>query len=603
MRQPIWSLFEVALLIDTYWRIENGQITKKQAVFEISSLFRQYAINQGIDIDETYRNENGISMRFEELRYLFTGGKNGIKNTSKLFRIMINYYQHNQKKYQRILRTARTMFADLFQSKNDKTDNHVDISIDNPDDNQTFTDGSDDILNNIRGLLDERFPYGFKMDSMRDLIRFRKFAEEENIGSIPENDDELKLLMLSAGTFINEKLYADNKDLSVGLQKIVQDIFNDGTVVVYYEALLEKYSEWMNKQHILSEEMLKELLQKHFPECSYAKRFMVNGAKQTEKECVSSELKRIWGDSITRTVDSLSAELPYIRTENIWRAISGSLSFTRVSEGLYFLNDKLIMTEEECTAIIDYVNKACQKDGFASLGNLPIESVEEVNYEIPLSTIQSAIYGRLLSSKYTLNGRILTKDNSELNSIVLLKQYLANKENCTFDELSEKNIELTGVSNRKNVFQALYESMVRIDVNQFVSPGYVDFSIEEIDQVLSDLITGHFCAIREITSFALFPMCGQSWNHYLLESYCYLYSNRYSLYLINFNDKNAGIISEKDFGKSYIEMLAIAAAKTDLELTPETIGKYLFQNGYAAKSKFGQLDEVAAMAKTLRKDL
>ena len=50
-------------------------------------------------------------------------------------------------------------------------------------------------------------------------------------------------------------------------------------------------------------------------------------------------------------------------------------------------------------------------------------------------------------------------------------------------------------------------------------------------------------------------------------------------------------------------MLAIAAAKTDLELTPETIGAYLFQNGYAAKSKFGQLDEVAAMAKTLRKDL
>ena len=602
MRQPIWSSFEVALLIDEYWRIENGQITKKQAVSEISSMFRQYAVNQGIDIDETYRNENGISMRFEELRYLFTGGKTGIKNTSKLFRIMINYYQHNQKKYQRILSTAKTMFDDAFQ-RNNGTDNHADTSIDNhAEDNRTVKDGSDDILNSIRALLDKRFPYGFKMDSMRDLIRFRKFAEEENIGSVPENDDELRLLILSAGTFINDKLFAENKDLSVDLQRIVQDIFNDGTAVVYYEALLEHYSEWMNKQHILSEEMLKELLQKHFPECSYAKRFMINGKKQTEKECVSSELKRIWGDSVTRTVDSLSDDLPYIPTENIWRAISGSLYFTRVSEGLYFLNDKLIMTEEECSVIIDYVDKACQEDGFASLGDLPIESVEEVNYEIPPSTIQSAIYGRLLSSTYTLNGRILTKDNSELNSIVLLKQYLANKEKCTFDELSEKNIELTGVPNRKNVFQALYESMVRIDVNQFISPGYVEFPIEEIDRVLSDLITDHFCAIREITSFALFPMCGQSWNHYLLESYCYLYSKRYSLYLINFNDKNAGIISEKDFGKSYIEMLAIAAAKTDLELTPETIGAYLFQNGYAAKSKFGQLDEVAAMAKSLRKD-
>lgn len=243
MRQPIWSSFEVALLIDEYWRIEKGEITKKQAVSEISSLFRQYAVNQGIDIDETYRNENGISMRFEELRYLFTGGKTGIKNTSKLFRIIINYYQHNQKKYQSILSTAKTMFDDAFQ-RNNGTDNHADTSIDNhSEDNRTVKDGSNDILNSIRALLDKRFPYGFKMDSMRDLIRFRKFAEEENIGSVPGNDDELRLLILSAGTFIKDKLYAENKDLSVDLQRIVQDIFNDGTAVVYYEALLEHYSE------------------------------------------------------------------------------------------------------------------------------------------------------------------------------------------------------------------------------------------------------------------------------------------------------------------------------------------------------------------------
>ena len=49
-------------------------------------------------------------------------------------------------------------------------------------------------------------------------------------------------------------------------------------------------------------------------------------------------------------------------------------------------------------------------------------------------------------------------------------------------------------------------------------------------------------------------------------------------------------------------MLAIAAARSDIELTTEAIGQYLFQNGYAAKSKFAQLSDVAAMAKTLRKE-
>ena len=97
-------------------------------------------------------------------------------------------------------------------------------------------------------------------------------------------------------------------------------------------------------------------------------------------------------------------------------------------------------------------------------------------------------------------------------------------------------------------------------------------------------------------------MCGQSWNHYVLESYCYRFSKRYSLSLFNFNDKNAGIITEKNYGKSHTEMLAIAAARTDIELTLEAIGQYLFQSGYTAKSRFPQLSDVAAMAHTLRKE-
>ncbi len=742
MRQPIWTPFEVALLIDAYRRIDNGCITKKDAVSEISTLFRNYAISQGKAIDSTYRNENGISLRFEELRYLFSEGNGGVKNTSSLFRIMVKMYQQSPQAFQDILSTAKTMFSDsteqnsgesnsadssqtrtgvlldwhsysllafttpvkctysgkpvlffrtweslyvglikdiyedypkifrvllspacsvsggiilssqpnsismkkpvqiatglyieTYHSPTDivsnikqlmdickisyddlkifyrlQTDDQAeeDVMIDTPEvpeqDEIIEEVLTDDISDGIRLVLNQHFPYGFKLDSVRDLMRFRRFADADAINNIPEDDDELKSKILSVGTIINDKLYAKSEDLSEELRQIVKNIFSDGTTVIYYQALLEHEHEWMNSQHISSEEMLKELLQKNFPDCHHARRFMVNGKKQTEKESLTAELKRVWGDIASRSVDDLSADLPYIHTDNIWRGISGSLFFSRVSEGVYFLNDRLIITDEESEAILDYVESACEKDGFASLGDLPLESIEEVNYEIPLPTIQSAVYGRLLSDQYTLNGKILTKDNAELNSIVLLKQYLSEKESCTFSELAEKNLELTGVQNRKNVFQALYDGMVRVDANQFVTPSAVEFPIDEIDLVLSGLIPNHFCALREITTFALFPMCGQSWNHYLLESYCYRFSKRYSLSLINFNDKNAGIITEKDFGKSYPEMLAIAAARSDIELSPEAIGQYLFQNGYAAKSKFSQLSDVTAMAQTLRKE-
>lgn len=627
MRQPIWTPFEVALLIEAYWRIENEVISKKDAVSEISRLIRSYALNQGQQIDDTFRNENGISMRLEELRYLFSDGKKGIRNTSSLFRIMVQMYQQNPKGFQSILVTARTMYAGSptqtngqqveatsYQSDSDflldwdsmaEIENSLiyyaqDRGQEKVEQN-IGTISTEQVSNGISMVLEDHFSYGFKPDSVRDLMRFRMFAEIDTV-HIPEDDDELKAAIMAVGTIIDGKLFVKSDDMSQELQMLIQDIFTNGTTVIYYAALLSLHADWMNKHHVTSESMLKDLLQKYTPDCYFSKRFMLNGAKQTEKEAVTAELQRVWGDSSARAVDDLSMALPYIPTDNIWRAISGSLYFSRVSEGIYFLNDRLIITEHEIQAILNSVDKECVENGYASLSDIPLGGVEEQNYEIPLNTIQSAIYGMILSNQYSLHGKILTKDHSDLNAIALLKQYLSKRDSCTFDELAKKNLELTGAPNRRNVFQALYDSMVRVDSDRFVSPNAVEFPIDEIDRILAEMITDHFCAVKDITTFALFPMCGQSWNHYLLESYCYRYSKRFSLYVINFNDKNAGIISEKDYGKNYIEMLAIAAAKTEFALTPEVIGSYLFQNGFTTKSKFGQLDEVTVMAKAIRKE-
>ncbi|MCD8049837.1 MAG: hypothetical protein LUG52_09675, partial [Clostridia bacterium] len=92
----------------------------------------------------------------------------------------------------------------------------------------------------------------------------------------------------------------------------------------------------------------------------------------------------------------------------------------------------------------------------------------------------------------------------------------------------------------------------------------------------------------------------QNWNHFLLESFCYKYSRIYNLHVIHFNDKNAGIIAKKSFNKKYDEMLAIALAKTDVELSANVIGQYLFNEGYLAKSKYAKLNEIARRALEIR---
>ena len=111
MRQPVWTPFEVVLLMEAYLQIENGIITKKEAVSKISTMLREHAISEGKQIDDTFRNENGIGMRLEELRYLFTNGENGIKNTSSLFRIMVKMYKQHPDEFQDTLKTTKAMFS------------------------------------------------------------------------------------------------------------------------------------------------------------------------------------------------------------------------------------------------------------------------------------------------------------------------------------------------------------------------------------------------------------------------------------------------------------------------------------------------------------
>lgn len=451
----------------------------------------------------------------------------------------------------------------------------------------------------IGRVLKKHYQYGFRYESARELMRFRQFAREMDI-MLPDDDEQLKVAILSSGTLIDNKIYCKNDNMPKELCSIVSGVFSTGAVVIYYERLFQREFEWMASNVITSENMLKEYLEKYVAGCSFSKTFLIRGEKQTEKDAVTAEIKRVWDDQQTKSVKDLSDSLPYIPLHIIWRVLSGNDSFVCLTEGVYMLIDRLRITKDEEEDILNFVNASCKQNGFTPLGSIPVGSLKEENYEIPSSAIYNAIYKKVLLHKYCLNGKILTKDKSELDAISLLKQYILGKEICSFDEVSNKVVELTGGINRQYAFQALYDEMVRVDSEHFVANDTINFNVEEIDEILSGFISDHFIAIRDVTTFAMFPVVGQSWNHYLLESYCYKYSRKYSLHVLNFNDKNAGIIAEKDFNKQYGEMLAIALARENVKLTPEIAGPYLFNAGYVAKSKYSRLGDIVQRAKEIR---
>lgn len=455
-------------------------------------------------------------------------------------------------------------------------------------------------INNVSAVLEKHYQYGFKRDSIREILRFRQFADSLCL-SIPDNDEQLVEAIELVGETIDDKVYYKKGNLNNELLKLVKSVFEQGVKIIYYESFYTINAEWMEKNFITSESVLKEYLEKAVPDCSFSKKFMTNGIKETEKVAITEEIKRVWGNKQILEVDELSKKLPYIPLNNIWRVVSGNDSFVLAYEGAYLNIDFLIISQAEKDEIVEYVKNACYEKGFVSLLEIPIESIEEENYDIPKSAIFRAIYNIALSDEYHLNGKILTKDNPDLDAVSLLKQRIKGKDTCTFEETLETLIDLTSVSNRQYVFQALYDEMIRVDKNRFVADSNVHFSVDEIDKVLSVFMENHFCSIQDITTFAMFPVCGQTWNHYLLESFCYKYSKKYNLHIKNFNDKNAGIIAEKDYLKNYDEMLAIVIAKSNIELTVEAIGQYLYENGFMAKRKYAKYPVIIQRALDLRK--
>ncbi len=119
MRQPAWDVYETAILIDAYYKMLSGSMTKKDAVKTVSDLLRKRAINLGMSIDSTFRNQNGIRLRFEELSFIDSNSSKGLRNTSRLFRDTMKMYRKDKVGFSLLLKTANRQIGRENDNPND----------------------------------------------------------------------------------------------------------------------------------------------------------------------------------------------------------------------------------------------------------------------------------------------------------------------------------------------------------------------------------------------------------------------------------------------------------------------------------------------------
>lgn len=103
-----WDNFEIALMFEVYQHMAMGK-PLRSAAQELSGLLRQKAINQGLEIDDIFRNTNGMVFYLKRTEYLFTDGKSGLDGAQKNVVEMFDLYHHNHTKYEEILAEAQKL--------------------------------------------------------------------------------------------------------------------------------------------------------------------------------------------------------------------------------------------------------------------------------------------------------------------------------------------------------------------------------------------------------------------------------------------------------------------------------------------------------------
>lgn len=453
----------------------------------------------------------------------------------------------------------------------------------------------------ITQILSVKYKYGFRIDSAIEMMKIRNYAETMNL-ELPESAEELEKEINAAGVGIDGKVYVFNKELLNELASIIDEIFQTGTIVIFLSAFIETHEEWLEEKHIASESLLKEVLKLCCPSLYFGQNIITKGERITEHEAVMAEIHRVSGAEAVVWGDDLDEKLIYIPSNKISWSLSASDDFVRISEGKYFCMHCFIYSDEDARKILDFVSEECASKGYASIIDVPMGSIPEENFELSTTALYSAIYNAILKANYYLNGKILTVDKDGVDITILLKDYCQNRDECTVTEMMERAEELTGFSNKQYSIIALYDKLIRVDVDRFVSEKYISFDVDRIDCLLEEIVGSRFAPIRKVSTFALFPICGLNWNHYLLESYCYRFSRKYRLAVLNYNDKNAGMIAAIDLPLTYNEMLSEAAAETGIELTPESVGEYLFTNGFTARRKYSNMSEIIEKAKIIREE-
>ena len=559
-----WNKHEAVLLLDACVRIQAGAVERADEIKELSKKLRKMAVLGNIEIDNIYRNENGISWQMSVME-IALNGENGkaLSGHSGLFDRVVNLYKTTPEKFELFLAEAKDRVNESVDK--DIFENEPACQIRN----------SEELRILLRKVFKQNFPNGIRDNSQIELNKLKRFMNEE---APEEIDDTLLEEIKTIGFLSHGRIYVIDEIDEEQIGALIWDYAQLGHKIIYFEDFYSVNKEFLNGCNIYAPEVLKSWIKNRFGDFSYDSYFfsMKKGFK------LEDEIKKVFKQGEILMPEEVKRRLPYMSIHTIKRLLGVSKCFVGDNAGAYMLLDDIFIDANAFSVVLSEVDQSIVENGYASFSKLDLSLIYSDNPYLSQTVVRNAV-GRKVGEKYRVQGNLITRADCFMNMSDILKTFCISRQHLTEQELFDLEAEIAGGQSRRCLGIAS-ENMIRINKNEYVAMGAVKFDIDCIDESIKRFVGHNIIGMREIDSFVSFPALeGYEWNVFLLESFCRHYSRQFSFQSMCANSKCVGAIyNAKEHYEKYSDLLANVLAANGIR-DEYTANEYLIEKGFIAR--------------------
>ena len=606
-----WNEYEAVLLVEACNKVISGEASKSDVIPELSSRLRGRMLSQGVEISETYRNENGIALQLSAMQYIMTNGEIGLPGGSALFSRIASLFTEDRPSFDMKLNLAQKIYpivsgqVDGYQMN---TESACPILEGGSKDNVVYVQQSDSerdcsMSKKIVGVLRSYFSRGFRLNSTIEERRFKQFYEKQYSSEFPATL-QLSMIIPMLGIQHGNKVYLPEFMLAADVRDKIQLYIVshfESSDYIYYDAILDKFSEDIVDSQIFDKETLKAYLQYYdVYGWSYGTFYIskTNSVSVNQDQDII-DFVRMQGGIVTEN-EILNA-FHYMPKDYVVRCVvRNNRTLISCGRGYRFHIDNYRINDIEKNGIREIIQLSIQSAGYLTTSEL----ARSVQIKYPSVLSDNTEYGiigfrnvvsNLYEGEFSFYNNLISSMHSRLDTNQVFEDFCKSKATFTTEEINQLADDLGTLIN----FDAISRYCVRVSESKFVSKDNIVFDVPATDAAIANYCSGEYVTILDINTFVAFPYCSYRWNNYLLESFVAQYSKQFKLMHSRYNKDNTigAIVKRTSAFSDYDEILIDAVANSKVPLNENEVLDYLQEKGYIARRRSDFLSKISLLDK------